>query len=120
MSAGLFAAFLCSGAAALLFETLWFRLTGLGLGNSVWASSVVLAAFMAGLALGNALAARLRRPRGATARGSSRTWRAPWPCCQLSLVLALPALGAGSRRRSPPSRTGRCCCTPAAPPWRSG
>ncbi len=25
---------------------------------------------------------------------SLRTWRAPWPCCQLSLVLALPALGA--------------------------
>jgi len=47
-----------SGAAALLFETLWFRVAGLALGNGIWASSVVLAAFMAGLALGNAWAAR--------------------------------------------------------------
>lgn len=47
-----------SGAAALLFQTLWFRVAGLSLGNGVWAGSVVLAAFMAGLALGNAIAAR--------------------------------------------------------------
>lgn len=47
-----------SGAAALIFQTLWFRVAGLSLGNGVWASSVVLAAFMAGLALGNGLAAR--------------------------------------------------------------
>ncbi len=52
------AVFFASGASALLFETLWFRLTGLMLGNSVWASSMVLSSFMAGLALGNALAGR--------------------------------------------------------------
>jgi spermidine synthase len=46
-----------SGAAALIFETLWFRQAGLMFGNSVWATSVVTASFMAGLALGNALAA---------------------------------------------------------------
>lgn len=50
--------FFLSGAAALLFETLWFHQAGLALGNSVWASSLVLAAFMGGLALGNALIAR--------------------------------------------------------------
>jgi predicted membrane-bound spermidine synthase len=43
----------------LIFETLWFRQTGLLLGNSVWASSLVTASFMGGLALGSALAARL-------------------------------------------------------------
>jgi predicted membrane-bound spermidine synthase len=57
---------LASGAAALTFETLWFRLAALMLGSSVWASSLVLAAFMAGLAIGNAFAARAaagwRRP----------------------------------------------------------
>jgi len=62
----LFFVFFLSGAAALSFETLWFRQAGLALGNSVWASSLVLAGFMAGLALGNGLAARLghrvRRP----------------------------------------------------------
>jgi spermidine synthase/MFS family permease len=53
------AAFFASGASALIFETLWFRQAGLAFGNSVWASSLVLSAFMAGLALGNALAAWL-------------------------------------------------------------
>jgi len=47
-----------SGAAALLFETLWFRQAGLAFGSSVWASSLVLASFMAGLAVGNGLIAR--------------------------------------------------------------
>ncbi len=47
-----------SGAAALLFEGLWLRRAGLLLGSTVWASSIVLASFMAGLAVGNGLAAR--------------------------------------------------------------
>jgi spermidine synthase len=42
-----------SGASALVFETLLFRLAGLALGNSVWAVSIVLCSFMSGLALGN-------------------------------------------------------------------
>ncbi|MEO8033737.1 MAG: spermidine synthase [Acidobacteriota bacterium] len=58
--------FFVSGASALLFETLWFRLAGLTFGNSVWATSMVLASFMGGLALGNfltgRLAPRLKRP----------------------------------------------------------
>jgi len=49
--------FALSGAAALVFETLFFRLAGLALGNSVHAAAVVLFSFMAGLGLGNALAA---------------------------------------------------------------
>jgi predicted membrane-bound spermidine synthase len=47
-----------SGAAALLFEALWLRRAGVMLGSTVWASSIVLASFMTGLALGNGLAAR--------------------------------------------------------------
>jgi spermidine synthase len=58
MSLLLCAVFFLSGASALIFEALWFRQAGLTFGNSVWASSLVLAGFMAGLALGNALAAR--------------------------------------------------------------
>jgi hypothetical protein len=50
--------FFCSGASALIFETLWFRQAGLTFGNSVWAGSMVLASFMAGLALGNLFAGR--------------------------------------------------------------
>jgi predicted membrane-bound spermidine synthase len=60
------ALFFLSGAAALLFETLWFHQAGLAFGNSVWASAIVLSSFMAGLALGNGLMARfgtrVRRP----------------------------------------------------------
>ncbi|TDI46281.1 MAG: spermidine synthase [Acidobacteria bacterium] len=53
--------FFLSGAAGLVFETLWFRTAGLTFGNSVWASSLVLSSFMGGLALGNGLAARFGR-----------------------------------------------------------
>jgi len=57
--------FFFSGAAGVLFETLWFRVVGLTLGNSFWAANIVLASFMAGLAAGNAIAARYgkRLPR---------------------------------------------------------
>ena len=54
-----------SGTGALVFETLWLRLSGLAFGNSVWAAALILSSFMAGLALGNALAAssKIRRWR---------------------------------------------------------
>jgi predicted membrane-bound spermidine synthase len=61
-----FLIFFLSGASALVFETLWFRQAGLAFGNSVWAASMVLASFMAGLAIGNwcsgSLGHRVRRP----------------------------------------------------------
>ena len=46
-----------SGISALLFETLWLRLSGLVFGNSVWATALILSSFMAGLAFGTAIAA---------------------------------------------------------------
>src|SRR4030095_11227698 len=54
-----------SGTGALIFETLWLRLSGLAFGYSVWATALILSSFMTGLALGNALAAssRIRRWR---------------------------------------------------------
>ncbi len=58
--------FFFSGAAALIFESLWFRQAGLAFGNGIWASSLVLSSFMAGLACGNAIVVRIgeriRRP----------------------------------------------------------
>jgi spermidine synthase len=59
MTAALYGAFFLSGCSALIFETLWFHQAGLAFGNSVWASSLVLAGFMAGMAGGNLLATRL-------------------------------------------------------------
>ena len=38
-----------SGTGALIFETLWLRLSGLAFGNSVWAAALILSSFMAGL-----------------------------------------------------------------------
>jgi predicted membrane-bound spermidine synthase len=61
MTRALCLVFFASGAAALLFETLWFRQAGLALGNTVWATALVTASFMGGLAIGNALAARYGR-----------------------------------------------------------
>ena len=54
-----------SGISALIFQTLWLRLSGLAFGNSVWSAALILSSFMAGLALGSAIAAsaKLRRIR---------------------------------------------------------
>src|SRR3984893_3040673 len=49
-----------SGIGALIFKTLWLRLSGLAFGNSVWAAALILSSFMAGLALGDAIAASSR------------------------------------------------------------
>jgi spermidine synthase len=58
VTSALCALFFASGAAALLFENLWFRQTGLLFGNAIWTSALVTAGFMAGLAMGNAFVAR--------------------------------------------------------------
>jgi spermidine synthase len=82
--------FLLSGAAALVFEALWFRLASLTFGSSVWAGSLVLSSFMGGLGLGNALAGRwggrLRRPVRAYA-----LLEVVVGATGLGLVLVLPA-----------------------------
>src|ERR1043165_1980437 len=53
------ACFTLSGAAGLIYEVLWMRMLGLVFGATTLAVSTVLAAFMGGLALGSALAAKL-------------------------------------------------------------
>lgn len=47
--------FFCSGATALIYEVLWSKQLGLMLGSTIQAQTVVLAAYMGGLALGNRL-----------------------------------------------------------------
>ena len=58
--------YLVSGACSLIDEVVWLRLLKLILGNTVYASSVVVSVFMAGLALGALLMGRvcdrIRRP----------------------------------------------------------
>ena len=55
----LLALFFCSGACGLIYQVLWLRLLSVVFGVTVYAASTVLAAFMAGLALGSAGAGRL-------------------------------------------------------------
>jgi spermidine synthase len=55
----LYVCLVLSGAAGLVYEIVWTRMLGLIFGHTVFAITTVLAAFMAGLALGAALLGRL-------------------------------------------------------------
>src|SRR5947199_5383751 len=81
-----------SGIGALIFETLWLRLSGLAFGNSIWAAALILSSFMAGLALGNATAAwsRIRRWRPLHLYAALEVFVALFGC---TIVFGLPALG---------------------------
>jgi spermidine synthase len=50
--------FFVSGMVALAYEVVWVRALGLVVGNSLWAATAVVAAYMGGMALGSALVAR--------------------------------------------------------------
>jgi spermidine synthase len=81
-----------SGIGALIFETLWLRLSGLAFGNSLWAAALILSSFMAGLALGNAIAAssRIRRWRPLHLYAVLELLVALFGC---TIVFGLPVLG---------------------------
>jgi len=81
-----------SGCSALLFQTLWLRLSGLAFGNSVWSAALILSSFMAGLALGSAIAASTTPPRLRPLRvyAGLEMIVALFGC---TLVFALPLLG---------------------------
>src|SRR6266542_2978606 len=81
-----------SGSSALLFETLWLRLSGLAFGNSICAAALILSSFMAGLALGSAIAASmtLRRARPLRVYAGLEIAVA---VCGCTLVFGIPLLG---------------------------
>jgi spermidine synthase len=54
----LFTIYFLSGLCALIDEVIWVRLIRLSLGNTVYASSIVVSVFMGGLALGALIMAR--------------------------------------------------------------
>ncbi|PYL22227.1 MAG: spermidine synthase, partial [Verrucomicrobia bacterium] len=78
--------------ARVAFETLWLRLSGLAFGNSVWAAALILSSFMAGLALGNRIAAssRIRRWRPLHLYAVLELLVALFGC---TIVFGLPLLG---------------------------
>jgi spermidine synthase len=79
-----------SGAAALVYESLWMRSFGLIFGGTTSAAAMVLAVFMGGLALGSALVAR--RPASHPLRAYARVELATGAAALLTLPLlrALP------------------------------
>src|SRR6266545_3488318 len=80
------------GIGALIFETLWLRLSGLAFGNSIWAAALIRSSFMGGLALGNAIAAssRIRRWRPLRLYALLEVLVALLGC---TIVFGLPVLG---------------------------
>src|SRR5207248_4759230 len=80
-----------SGISALIFETLWLRLSGLAFGNSIWAAALILSSFMAGLALGTAIAASSKlRTRPLKLYAALEFAVALFGC---TIVFALPIIG---------------------------
>jgi spermidine synthase len=81
-----------SGCSALLFQTLWLRISGLAFGNSVWSAALILSSFMAGLALGSAIAASttLSRLRPLAVYAGLEMIVAVFGC---TVVFGLPLLG---------------------------
>src|SRR5205807_5786032 len=80
-----------SGISALIFETLWLRLSGLAFGNSVWSAALILSSFMAGLALGTAIAASAKfRMRPLKVYAALEIAVAVFGC---TVVFALPIIG---------------------------
>ncbi len=59
----IFLLFFFTGISSLVYQVIWVRMFGLVFGNTLYASSAVLAAFMAGLALGSFLSGRLMEKR---------------------------------------------------------
>jgi spermidine synthase len=54
----LIAAFICSGAAGLVYESVWTRYLGLFVGHTAYAQIIVLAVFLGGMAIGAGVVAR--------------------------------------------------------------
>jgi predicted membrane-bound spermidine synthase len=80
-----------SGISALIFETLWLRLSGLAFGNSIWAAAMILSSFMTGLALGTGIAASAKfRTRPLKLYAALEIAVAVFGC---TIVFALPVVG---------------------------
>jgi spermidine synthase len=82
-----------AGAASLLYEVLWVRQLGLSLGSTALASSVMLSAFLGGLALGGWLSGR----RADDVRAPLKVLFTVEIVAAVVGALSLPALSAAGR-----------------------
>ena len=91
---------LLAGAVAFFQEVLWTRMLSHVVGSSIYAFGVMVASFLAGIALGGGLGAAVREDARARDAGA-RPWRWSWP-------------------RSPPRwpiYVSRACCPPPPACW---
>src|SRR5580658_7176294 len=83
-----------SGAAALIYEIVWFQLLELAIGSSAVSLAVVLATFMGGTCLGSLILPRFVSSR----RNPLRVYAAievGIGACGLLVLLLMPSAGAG-------------------------
>ena len=88
-------AYAVSGCAALIYEVVWTRMLAQQIGQSAWAISTVLGAFMAGMgagALGAGRAALRRSPRQALRLYA--VLEGIIACCAIAMLVALGAVTA--------------------------
>ena len=80
--------YICSGACSLIDEVVWVRLIKLVLGNTTYAAGIVVATFLAGLALGSLIMGR----RVHRIRNPLRLYAILETCITLSALGMPPAL----------------------------
>ncbi len=85
--------FFLSGLVALAYQIVWVRVLGLVVGNSLWATVGVVAAYMGGMAAGSALVAAL----AGRLRHHLRLYAAAEAVAALAALLTTPAAGLLSR-----------------------
>jgi spermidine synthase len=85
-----------SGAAGLVYQSLWLRSFGLVFGNTTDAVAAVLATFMGGLALGSAVAGRRRAVHPLAAYAWCELGIGAAALLTIPLLRLLPALAGGS------------------------
>ena len=82
--------FVLSGMVALVYQVAWVRALGLLVGSSLWASVVVVGAYMGGMALGSAAVARL----AGRIRAHLRLYAAAEALAALAALATAPVLAA--------------------------
>ena len=113
--------FVCSGAAALIYEIVWFHLLRLVIGASALSVGLVLASFMGGMFLGSLSFARLISSKRAAAarvwpardrRSAPSAWSCPGSCPGCARSTSAWSATAQARSRCAPRSPDVCCCLP--------
>ena len=101
--------FFCSGGTALVYEVVWSKFLSQMFGSTIYAQTVVLAAFMGGLALGNKLLGRWA-DRAAQTVVLAAFWKLPSASTRFYFPRSTSWLENFSSASALEFSTRRCCC----------